>query len=125
MDIFNKKKIEELRIVNDGLRKKRDSLNEKVDSLNKMNKSLESDKKMQSKEIERLLEENSKLIEWIKGIIKITHVCDTQNTLDRITIPIAINKRTYHLDNSEAPFIQEEVIIPSIRFTSLENDMWR
>lgn len=54
LDIFNKKKIEDLRIVNEGLRKQKQDLHEVVHSLNTTIKILELDKKIQAEKIDEL-----------------------------------------------------------------------
>ena len=54
MDIFNKKKIEDLRIVNEVLREQKQDLHKKIGSLNTTIAILELDKKIQAKKIDEL-----------------------------------------------------------------------
>lgn len=54
MDIFNKKKIEDLRIVNKVLREQKQDLHEKIGSLNMTITILELDKKIQAEKIAEL-----------------------------------------------------------------------
>ena len=118
LDIFNKKKIKRLYQELEDCQNKLITARVEVKVLKK-----ELDNSHQN--TDQLLEENKKLIEWIKGILEVTHVCDTNNTLDMVTIPIVKREKDVNYYGSVEPFHQEDIIIPTIRFTTINGHVWR
>lgn len=110
MDLFNKKKLVELQIVNEGLRSQKQELKEEL--------------KYKDTEISRLLEDNSNLIEWIEKILEQAQIYEGKNILNKITIPI-IKFEKEKIDGLGRPYIQKDITLPEIHFSvSTVNDMY-
>lgn len=116
MDLFNKKRIKELQIVDETLRNQKQKLIEELKYKDKQIKELEKDKDNQTKEISRLLDDSQNLVQWIQKILEVARIYDCKNELDTITIPI-IKTEKRKLDGLERPYVQTDIIIPSIHFS--------
>lgn len=129
LDIFNKKKTKKL---NQEIEDYQKELTKARIEIKCLKAELEAAKKHHKEtqhesfeERENLIRENEKLIDWIKQILKVAHVCETRNTLDVITIPISRTERDICAYGSVEPFHQEDIIIPTIRFTTVNERLWR
>lgn len=125
MDIFNKKRIKRMTETNDALHNQIQLLKVELRSTRENQEKLEQEIARYNRIMNDLIDENAKLTLWIHEILKITHVCETKNTLDVITIPIAKYEKDFRMDGSVEPFHQEDIVIPSIRFTTINGDKQR
>lgn len=116
MDLFNKKRIKELQIVNETLRNQKQKLIKELEYKDKQIKELEKDKDNQTKEISRLLDDSQNLVQWIQKILEVARIYDCKNELDTITIPINKTEKR-KLDGLESPYVQTDIVIPSIHFS--------
>jgi Lon protease-like protein len=116
MDLFNKKRIKELQIVDETLRNQKQKLIKELEYKDKQIKELEKDKDNQTKEISRLLDDSQNLVQWIQKILEVARIYDCKNELDTITIPINKTEKR-KLDGLERPYVQTDIIIPSIHFS--------
>ena len=111
-----KKKIEELereiKIVRENFERDRGA---KLELQNELEKN-------RSNEINNLIKENQKLIEWIEKILEVAQICKTNEGLEMVNIPVMENTvRSYNPNWELTPEQRKEIIIPSIRFTKINN----
>lgn len=81
--------------------------------------------KIKNNEINNLIKENQKLIEWIEKILEVAQICKANEGLEMVNIPVIENTiKSYDPNWKLTPEQREEIIIPSIRFTKINNLNW-